>query len=164
MRTIHFICASTSGHTAYVVEVLERYLREHAEGVAIETQRAEQSQAADLLRGDLLVLGSGTWNTGGQEGQLNMHMHALLMERAADIDLQGRPITFISLGDERYYFRTRCTEHFLRFQREHGGILFLPPLILVNEPYAHDAKIRAWGEKLLQKFLQPTVLRDDRQS
>ncbi len=149
MPSIHFIYASTSGHTEYVIEVVEKYLREHAKDIFIERQRAEQSQADDLLRGDVLVLGSGTWNTNGTEGQLNMHMHALLKDRAAKLDLHKKPMTFISLGDERYYFRTRCTEHFLRYQREHNGTLLLPPIILVNEPYGQEERIQKWAEKLL---------------
>ena len=149
MPSLHFIYASTSGHTEYVVDIVERYIREHGEGISVERQRAEQAKPEDLLRGDVLILGSGTWNTGGMEGQLNMHMHKLLTEQAATIDLHKKPITFISLGDERYYFRTRCTEHFLRFQREHNGVLLLPPLVLVNEPYEQEAKIRTWSEKLM---------------
>ncbi len=121
--------------------------------VAVEQQRAELATPEDLLRGDIVILGSGTWNTGGIEGQLNMHMHALLRDRAKDLDLQKKPITFISLGDDRYYFRTRCTEHFLRFQREHNGTLFIPPLIIVNEPYGQEARIHQWADKLLTAML-----------
>lgn len=126
--------------------------------MAFECQRAERAGADTLLRGDLVVLASGTWNTGGPEGQLNTHMHALLHERAKDVALQGKPMTFISLGDDRYYFRTRCTEHFLRFQREHGATLFLPPFILVNEPYGQEEKIRLWGDKLLKKLTESGLL------
>ncbi len=147
--SIHIIYASTSGNTEYVVDTLIAYLRRILPDIAIERQRAEGAHPKDLLRGDLLILGSGTWNTGGTEGQLNMHMHALLNNRAKNLDLGGKPVTFISLGDDRYYFRTRCTEHFLRFQREHNGTLFVPPLILVNEPYGQEERIHQWTDKLL---------------
>ncbi len=148
---IHFLYASTSGHTEHVVETVRAFLATQAPEMSIEVQRAEQASVEDLLRGDLLILGSGTWNTGGHEGQLNMHMDALF-KRAAGIDLTGKRFTFLSLGDERYYFRTRCTEHFLRFVREHGGTLFHPPLVLVNEPYGQEDKIEAWAGKLLAKL------------
>lgn len=152
MPSLHFIYASTSGHTEYVVQTLCAYIAEHAPHIAVETQRAEEATGADLLRGDFVVLGSGTWNTGGQEGQLNLHMHALLNERAADVNLTGKAMSCISLGDERYYFRTRCTEHFLRFLREHEGKLALPPFVLVNEPYGQEEHIHAWGKKLIAKL------------
>lgn len=152
MRSLHIIYASTSGHTEYVVDTLTESLISQAPSITVERQRAELTDPKDLLRGDVLILGSGTWNAGGTEGQLNMHMHALLHDRAKDLDLQGKPITFISLGDERYYFRTRCTEHFLRFQREHNGILFIPPLVLVNEPYGQEERIRQWTDKLLDRM------------
>lgn len=152
-KTLHIIYASTSGNTEYVVDELIGHVRRTMPEVEIEHQRAELAQPKDLLRGDVLILGSGTWNTGGTEGQLNMYMHALLKDRAKDLDLQGKPITFISLGDDRYYFRTRCTEHFLRFQREHNGQLFVPPLVMVNEPYGQEEKIYRWTEKLLDHML-----------
>lgn len=149
LKTLHIIYASTSGNTEYVVDELIEYCGRQTPQLTIERQRAEFAHPKDLLRGDVLILGSGTWNTGGTEGQLNMYMHALLHDRAKDLDLQGRPITFISLGDNRYYFRTRCTEHFLRFQRKHNGTLFVPPLVMVNEPYGQEEKIHRWAERLL---------------
>src|SRR3989338_9849906 len=104
MPILHITTASTSGHTDYVIDTLLPILRERAPALTILRQRAEQATGDDLLKGDIVLLGSGTWNTGGIEGQLNMHMHALLMERAAEIDLAGKPVSTISLGDERYYF------------------------------------------------------------
>ena len=155
---LHFVSASTSGNTEYVIDEIIRTLQSTPEKVTVERQRAEQTDPQDLLRGDVLILGSGTWNTGGNEGQLNTHMHALLNERAKQLDWNGKPVTFISLGDDRYYFRTRCTEHFLRFQREHHGTLFVPPLILVNEPYGQEEKVRKWTEKLLQRMIDAIPL------
>ncbi len=158
MPSLHFLYASTSGSTEHVIDTIAHTVATLAPDIQVEIQKAENAQAEDLLRGDVVILGSGTWNTGGKEGQLNMYMHQLLMDRAKDVDLQGKPLTFISLGDERYYFRTRCTEHFLRFQREHGGILYVPPLILVNEPYGQEQRVELWAKKLIAK-LQATPVR-----
>ncbi len=155
MPTLHIIYASTSGNTEYVVETLGAFLQSGAPALRVTTQRAELADAKDLRRGDGLLLCSGTWNTGGKEGQLQMYMHRLLMERAADIDLAGKPVSFISLGDSRYYFTTRCTEHFLRFQRNAGAKLLLPPLILVNEPYGQEAKIAKWSAALAKALSVP---------
>lgn len=150
LHSLHIIYASTSGNTEYVVDELMNCISKHKPELSVERQRAELAHPKDLLRGDVIILGSGTWNMDGVEGQLNMHMHELLHDRAKDLDLQGKPITFISLGDERYYFRTRCTEHFLRFQRQHNGTLFIPPLVIVNEPYGQEERIHQWTEKLLK--------------
>jgi flavodoxin len=153
LSSLHIIHASTSGNTEYVVDTLAHFIALQAPDIVVERQQAELAHPKDLLRGDVLILGSGTWNTGGNEGQLNMHMHALLHDRAKQMDLRGKPITFISLGDDRYYFRTRCTEHFLRFQREHNGTLFIPPLVLVNEPYGQEKRIHHWAEKLMNHMV-----------
>lgn len=152
LASLHIITASTSGNTDVVADVIVQRIAERGADITVERQRAELTQPEDLLRGDVLILGSGTWNTGGSEGQLNMYMDGLLRVRAKDIDLQGKPMTFISLGDDRYYFRTRCTEHFLRFQREHKGTLFIPPLIIVNEPQGQEERIREWSDKLFAKM------------
>ncbi|TSC58443.1 MAG: hypothetical protein Greene041619_667 [Candidatus Peregrinibacteria bacterium Greene0416_19] len=152
--SLRIIYASTSGHTEFVVQTLVSALHDLAPDVPVDVRRAEEAAPDDLLRADALILASGTWNTGGQEGQLNPHMHALLLERAAGIDLAGKPMAFISLGDDRYYFTTRCTEHFLRFMREHGGTQLLPPLIILNEPYEQAGKIEAWAERLHRCILR----------
>ncbi len=151
-HTLHLIYASTSGNTEFVVQTVVAALHAADTGTDVEVQRAEQVQPADLVRGDVVVLASGTWNTGGQEGQLNPLMHTLLMDRAKEVDLGGKPIAFISLGDDRYYFTTRCTEHFMRYMREHGGTQFHLPLIIVNEPYDQEEKIRKWAGQLAEKM------------
>lgn len=149
MPSLHIVYASTSGHTEYVVEQLASFVREHLPSLVVELQRAELTSADDLLRGDVLLLASGTWNTGGVEGQLNPHMHELLLVRAKDVSLQEKPVALVALGDQRYYYTARSTEHLLRFQKEHQGKSLLPPFVLVNEPHGQEAAIRAWGEKLV---------------
>jgi len=84
--TIHIIYASTSGHTEYVVDQLIGFLKAKAEDLEIEKQRAELTKPEDLLRGDILLLASATWNTGSIEGQLNPHMWMLLQDKAKNLD------------------------------------------------------------------------------
>ncbi|MDD5469231.1 MAG: flavodoxin family protein [Candidatus Peribacteraceae bacterium] len=141
----HLIYASSSGHTEYVVDVLRGVLT----SVAFTVQRAEEAQASDLQKGDVLVLACGTWNTGGSEGQLNMHMDALLRGRAKDIDLGGKPCAIIALGDDRYRYTCRATEHLMQFILKHNGTTCATPLLIVNEPYGQEEKVRKWGEKFL---------------
>lgn len=153
MTLVNIVYASTSGHTEYVVDLIGKHLRVVDRGIDVEARRAEATTPDDLLRGDLLIFGSGTWNTGGIEGQLNMYMHRLLMEQAAHVDLAGKRTTCISLGDDRYYYTTRCTEHLLRYVREHNGRMFGSPLVLVNEPYGKEEKIRAWAARLAEALV-----------
>lgn len=149
MPSLHIIYASTSGHTEYVVDELMAYLGQRVTDITMEKQRAELATRADLLRGDVLIFGSGTWNFQGVEGQLNMYMHQLLFERAEGIDLTGKLITFISLGDDRYYQTTRCTEKFMWFLKRSRAKMLLIPLIIVNEPFGQEERIQRWGEKLI---------------
>lgn len=146
MSTLHIIYASTSGHTEYVVDTLISSLR----GLAVEKQRAELAQPEDLLQGDVLVLATSTWNTGGPEGQLNPHMFALLMNRAADIDLQGKRVAVIGLGDDRYHFLCAAADHLEEFVKTHNGILIEPTLRIINEPYNQQKKIEQWSAAFLK--------------
>ena len=145
---MHFITASSSGHTDYVIRALVAYLTEKAPKVTVEVQCAELCESVDFLRGDVLLLACGTWNTGGSEGQLNPHMHALLRERAKDIDLQGKKVAVIGLGDARYRYTARAKDLLEEFVTTHGGTLLVPSLKIVNEPYGQEDAVRAWVQKL----------------
>lgn len=151
-KSLHIVYASTSGHTEVVLETLVKFLHEHAHDVHIEVQRAECAQAEDLLRGDVLLLACGTWNTRGIEGQLNPHMHALLAERANTVNLLGKPVALIALGDDRYYYTARANEHLQQFVIQRGGTLLGDVLLVVNEPYGQEEKIRQWGRKFVDSL------------
>ncbi len=152
MPSLHIIYASTSGHTEYVVDALRKYLSEKQPSLTISFQIAERAQAEDLTKGDLLILASGTWNTGGREGQMNPHMVEYLWKRVKDADLKGRECAVIGLGDDRYKYTARATEHMAHFIKEHGGHALVPPLVIVNEPFGQEAKVERWGEELLTKL------------
>ncbi|MFA6523660.1 MAG: flavodoxin domain-containing protein [Candidatus Peribacteraceae bacterium] len=155
MSSLHAIYASTSGHTEFVLEQLAAFLRE--KGIDVSLRRAEKANIEDLFEGDILLLGSGTWNTGGSEGRLNPHMQAFLFDRAKDIDLKGKPLALVALGDQRYRYTARAAEHLLKFQKDHHGTPLLPPLVIVNEPYDQGERIRAWGEKLIVAISKPQI-------
>lgn len=146
--TLRIIVASTSGHTDYVVDKLMEYL--HAQmTLDIVKQRAELANANDLLKGDVLILAASTWNTGGPEGQLNPHMHYLLHDRAAAVDLKGKRVAVIGLGDDRYFFRVNAKHLMEEYVTSHGGILLEPSLAIVNEPYGQEKKIASWAKQFL---------------
>jgi flavodoxin I len=142
VQTLHIIYASTSGHTEYVVDQAVSALK----GMDIEKQRAEQAVPEDLLRGDVLLLASGSWNTGGIEGQMNPYMHILLKEKATDIDLHGKKVLLIALGDDRYRYTAGALAHLKEFVTMHNGQVIEPALTIVNEPYGQEKnrKKRLW--------------------
>lgn len=171
MPSLHIIYASTSGHTEYVIDVL----REHIENPKSEIRstkpfdeaqdrqirnrkiqmtktRAEQASANDFTQGDVLVLASGTWNTGGEEGQLNPHMDEFLKKRVKDMDLKGKKVAVIGLGDERYRYTCKAADRLEQWVKEHGGSLLCETLRIANEPYGQEEKIEEWGKQLLRFF------------
>ncbi len=146
---IRFVYASTAGHTEYVLTGLAERLAQGSVPVTVTMVRAERATTTDLLADDLLLLACGTWNTGGAEGQLNPHMHALLRERAADLDLQGKPCLVIGLGDQRYRYTANAAVLLEQYITSHGGALIVPALKIVNEPYDRlDDLLKAWLDQL----------------
>jgi flavodoxin I len=152
---LHISYASTSGHTDYVVDVLIGSLKDMAPGWKIEKTMAERTQPRDLLRGDVLLLASSTWNTWSVEGQLNPYMWILLQDRARNLDLDGKPCACIGLGDHRYFYTARAADHLQHYVETHHGRLILPALRIVNEPYDQQERVRAWGKQLVDAATQP---------
>src|SRR3989344_526882 len=120
VSSLHIIYASTSGHTEYVVGELQKFLSDEAKNLAVTVKRVELAKPEDLLTGDFLLLASGTWNTGGPEGQLNPHMHAFVYGPAKSVDLKGKKVAIIALGDDRYFYTGRAGEHLRNFIQNHG--------------------------------------------
>jgi flavodoxin I len=153
-RVLHIVFASTSGHTEYVVDTLIDSLKRTTPGWEIEETIAEKTQPRDLLSGDVLLLASSTWNTGGIEGQLNPHMWALLREKAKTIDLAGKPCACVGLGDHRYFYTARATDHLEHYVKVHHGRLIVPTLKITDEPYGQEEAVRAWGKQLVDASKQ----------
>jgi flavodoxin len=148
-RVLHIVFASTSGHTAYVVDALTEFLKSMTPGWEIEETMAEKAQPQDLLGGDVLLLASATWNTGGIEGQLNPHMSVLLQDKAKTLDLAGKPCACIGLGDHRYFYTARAADHLQHYVKAHHGRLIVPTLKIIDEPYGQEEAVRVWAKQLV---------------
>jgi flavodoxin I len=148
-RVLHIVFASTSGHTEYVVDALIDSLKSIVPGWEIEETMAEKAQPQDLLSGDVLLLASATWNTGGIEGQLNPHMSVLLQEKAKTLDLAGKPCACIGLGDHRYFYTARAADRLQHYVKAHHGRLIVPTLRIIDEPYGQEETVRVWGKQLV---------------
>jgi flavodoxin I len=148
-RVLHIVFASTSGHTKYVVEALIDSLKSIVPSWEIEETMAEKTLPQDLLSGEVLLLASSTWNTGGIEGQLNPHMWALLHDKAKTLDLAGKPCACIGLGDHRYFYTARAADHLEHYVEAHDGRLIVPTLKIIDEPYGQEEAVRVWGKRLM---------------
>ncbi len=150
VSSFHILYASTSGHTEYVVGVITDTLK--AGGVDVSSCRVELATVADFSKGDVLLLASGTWNTGGPEGQLNPHMHAFLTDRAKDAALHGKNVALIALGDDRYRYTANASVHMEEYVKNHGGTLLTQTLKIINEPYGQEKKIKEWATQLVNSL------------
>ena len=148
-RSLLIVFASTSGHTEYVIEALLDALHSSAPAWQTEATRAEKTQPRDLLRGDILLLASATWNTWGAEGQLNPYMLELVQNKARNLDLDGKACACIGLGDHRYFYEARAAELLENYVEVHHGRLLLPSLRIVDEPYGQEEKVRVWARQMV---------------
>jgi flavodoxin I len=148
-RFLRVVFASTSGHAEYVVEALINSLKSTTPGWEIKQTMAEKTHPQDLVSGDVLLLASSTWNTGGIEGQLNPHMWALLNDKAKTLDLAGKPCACIGLGDHRYFYTARAADHLQNYVEAHHGRLIVPTLKIINEPYGQEETVGVWGKQLV---------------
>ena len=151
MASMHIIYASTSGHTEFVVQTLKNVFEQGSE-LEVTLIRAEKAQREEFYECDALILASGTWNTGGIEGQLNPYMYMLLKGAARDVDLDSLPVGVVGLGDERYHYTARAGEHLSAFVKDRFGEELLTGLRIINEPYDQVAKIEKWGKEFLAKL------------
>jgi flavodoxin I len=151
---LHIVFASTSGHTKYVVDALIDRLKDIAPGWEIEEMMAERTQSHDLLRGDILLLASATWNTGSIEGQLNPHMWILLEDKAKNLDLAGKACACVGLGDHRYFYTARAADLLEHYVKAHHGRLVLPTLKIIDEPYGQEQTVRLWAKQLVDASKQ----------
>jgi flavodoxin len=149
-RVLRIVFASTSGHTAYVVDALIDSLKSISPGWEIEKTMAEKTQPRDLLSGGVLLLASSTWNTGSIEGQLNPHMSGLLYDKAKTLDLAGKPCACIGLGDHRYFYTARAADHLQHYVKAHHGRLIVPTLKIIDEPYGQEEAVSVWGKQLVE--------------
>ena len=154
MASLHIIFASTSGNTEYVIDTLIEHLKTAQSDLEVTKQRAEEAQGDDLKKGDVLLLASATWNYDAVEGYLNMHMRELLDKRCKDVELEGRKVALITLGDDRYYYTGRATERFMQFLMQKKAKSCTMPLLIINEPYGQEEKIQKWAEKLMTCYTE----------
>jgi flavodoxin len=149
VRTLQIVYASTSGHTEYVVSLIAAALKGR---IDVTVTRVEQATPETLMKGDVLLLASGSWNTGGIEGQMNPYMDFFLKGAAKDMDLKGKNVAIVALGDERYRYTAKAGDHLEEYVTTHGGVVLLDRLVVVNEPYGQEAMVRDWAEKLFQSM------------
>ena len=132
-----------------MVETLKAHLQDLDSSLEISALRCESAKPEDLTAADVLVLATGTWNTGGIEGQLNPHMHTFLLKTCKKLELKGQKCGRIALGDDRYFYTAGAGKHLESFVETHGGELVGEELTIVNEPYGQEDKIKTWAKDFL---------------
>lgn len=152
MPSIHIIYASTGGHAKFVADALAEVLTASPESarIVVNKQSARTATRKHLLQGDVIILVAA--DAHGEE-HLHADMRSLLFDRAKDIDLAERFVTFagLSLNEKT---KKAIDAEFRQFIEQHSGRLFIHPLLLTGEDlHAYEGEIRLWADKLLTHVL-----------
>ncbi len=150
--TLIIIYTTGTGHTEFVVDLVMTTLATLIPDLRIVKQRAESSTPEDLMKGSVLLLACGSWNTNNLEGQMSPFMHDLLAVRALKEDLKGMPAAVIGLGDDRYFFTAKAADRMADYCQTHNAKLLLPALKIINEPFDQEKKIVAWTKEFASKI------------
>ena len=75
-------------------------------------------------------------------------------DKAKTLDLAGKPCACIGLGDHRYFYTARATDHLEHYVRVHHGRLIVPTLKITDEPYRQEEAVRVWGRQLVDASKQ----------
>jgi flavodoxin len=148
MKTVLFIYGSTSGNTEMVVESIAEFLEKKK--FKTVTQRAEISNAKDILDYDVCILASPTYG----HGLLEEHM-AKFVKGMKGISLKGKPCAVIGLGDPKYeaQYHIESAPIMEKVLTDAGGKLVLPALRISMTPVMHlKGLIPNWAEQLLAKL------------
>ena len=140
------IVASTGGHTEYAVQVIAKHAK--TKRITINIIKAEQATVATIQAADVLLFASSTWNTGGNEGQLNPHM-LTCWKNLKGVDLNGKQCAAIGLGDERYRYTAKAADHLEEMIMYLKGNQLLPAFKVVNEPYGQEKLLEKWADKFI---------------
>lgn len=148
MASILLVYASTGGNTEMTAEFVAQLLTESGHKVAL--QRAEKSQSKDLLDFDVVLLASPTYG----HGILEEHM-TRFVKGFKGIDLKGKPVAVIGLGDPKYesQYHLESAPILEQALEDAGGKILLPALRISRTPVMHlKGLITNWGKQLIAKL------------
>lgn len=147
---IAIIYATNSGGTYQVSKQIARSLSAHD----ITIKKAADTNPAELLRYNVVLFGSPSWNVGGKEGMPVESMQALLQKMQA-FKMVPKHYAVFGCGDSGFaYFcgAVDVIDKHLRFQ--HSKVV-CPPL-KIDEFFLHlhksEQQVDAWVQVLKEKL------------
>lgn len=146
---ITIVYATYSNSTALACEQLCQLLTNAGHSVSLQT--ATETTKDTLLKPELLVLASPSWDYNGQQGM--PHEDFLTMQQAVgDVALQGKLTAILALGDSSFTYFCGAADHLTKWLADHGGKAVVPPL-MIDQYYANEATARQqiadWSTQLL---------------
>lgn len=155
---ISIIFATYSNSTGLATELVEAELVKSGHTVTrtmINLTTPEALQAADFL-----VIASPSWDYQGQQGMPHEDF-TKFHEANPDLDLNGKPIAIMGLGDSSFTFFCGAVDHLTQWFESYGALTEAEPLKIdqyyfnealakeqvVNWAKTVDAAAKRWAEK-----------------
>lgn len=155
---ISIIYATYSNSTGLATELLETELTKMGHVVSRAMISTITSEA--LQQTEFLVLASPSWDYQGQQGMPHEDF-TKFHEANPDLDLNGKPIAIMGLGDSSFTFFCGAVDHLTEWFESYGALTEVEPLKIdqyyFNESAAKsqviawatevDAAAKRWAEK-----------------
>lgn len=147
MRTL-IVFATYSTGTQLVAENIADLLTKH--GFSVTIKKVQEIEENELPQYDLILLGSPSWDVGGQGGQ--PHQHFLDFIKKAQAPLPGKKFAVFGLGDSVYPIFCGAVDHLEEFVLRLQGTLVIPSLRIDGyffNPKEANQKIEQWVTQLV---------------
>lgn len=140
---ILIVYASRRGTTRKIADIIVKILE--ANGLSVDIRKASLSQASDLLKYDVLLLGSSTW----EDGDLHEDMDQIERD-LRDLDLKGKFAAAFGTGNSRFRYFCEAVD-ILETRLKHSGAKLLIPSLksdIMEKKLQEEAE--KWGQDLLK--------------
>jgi flavodoxin len=135
-----------SGNTELVSQMVAAGLED--KGMEVECVRVEKTSVEEVIKADLIVLASSTWNVGELQDYF-VPFHKELIEQ----QLPGKPMAVIGLGDSKNYDIFNGASDILEAAvKKVGGLQLLPTMRIDGPPHKVLDQMRGWGWTLADEF------------
>ncbi|MEO8581357.1 MAG: flavodoxin domain-containing protein [Patescibacteria group bacterium] len=145
--------ATNSGSTYLVAKYISEKLQEHTHQVTL--LNIMDANPEDLLKYDLVFLGSNSWDFEHKEGQPH-HAFMQFLDGIKDVQLSDHKYVLFGCGDKSYQYFCGALTVIEEFVKAHAGQVIAEPL-KINQYFFNDtdkihSQIDSWLSEVEQKF------------
>jgi flavodoxin len=144
---IHILYSSWWGNTKFVIDTVADIFTTCDHQVTMFS--AITADVAEFLQGDITILACPTYDHGLLHTPMDIYLQK---SRESAVDLTGRRIVLIGLGDPKYDsdYTLESVRLMSEFILQQWGTLIYEPLRIVANPLTQVEKMQEWARGLME--------------